>query len=225
MPTRWRATPIPTTSCSGRSPSPACSRARPTARPAPTSSWRQVETGYAIAVYQPAAATLTPFARFQASSINQAAFSEWGANSLSLNLAQQTTTSLRTTLGADLAGCHRAGRHAHARPRAAAGLAARIRQHGAADHGGVRRRPLGQLHRLRRHAAARRGGDRLPGQHQRRRPPRNSICAMTATSAQVPTTTRSISACASAGEGGPAFQRPCGHRSRGGRSCLPGRDW
>ena len=63
----------------------------------------QVETGYAIAVYQPAAATLTPFARFQASSINQAAFSEWGANSLSLNLAQQTTTSLRTTLGADLA--------------------------------------------------------------------------------------------------------------------------
>ena len=49
-------------------------------------------------------ATVTPFARFQASSINQAAFSEWGANSLSLNVAQQTTTSLRTTLGAELAG-------------------------------------------------------------------------------------------------------------------------
>ena len=46
---------------------------------------------------------MTPFARFQASSINQAAFSEWGANSLGLNVAQQTTTSLRTTLGADLA--------------------------------------------------------------------------------------------------------------------------
>jgi filamentous hemagglutinin family protein len=64
----------------------------------------QVETGYAVPVYAPAAVTVTPFARFQASSINQAAFSEWGANSLSLNVQQQTTTSMRTTLGADLAG-------------------------------------------------------------------------------------------------------------------------
>jgi outer membrane autotransporter protein len=64
----------------------------------------QVETGYAVPVYAPAQATVTPFARFQASSIDQAAFSEWGANSLSLNVAQQTTTSLRTTLGVDLAG-------------------------------------------------------------------------------------------------------------------------
>jgi len=49
-----------------------------------------------------AQATVTPFARFQTSSINQAAFSEWGANSLSLNVAQQTTTSVRSTLGAEL---------------------------------------------------------------------------------------------------------------------------
>jgi fibronectin-binding autotransporter adhesin len=63
----------------------------------------QVEAGYAVPVYAPAAATVTPFARFQTSSINQAAFNEWGANSLSLNVAQQTTTSARTTLGADLA--------------------------------------------------------------------------------------------------------------------------
>jgi outer membrane autotransporter protein len=63
----------------------------------------QVETGYAFGIHAPANATLTPFARFQASSINQAAFQEWGASSLSLNVAQQTTTSLRTTLGADLA--------------------------------------------------------------------------------------------------------------------------
>jgi len=34
----------------------------------------------------------------------QNAFSEWGARSLSLNVAQQTTNSLRTTLGADFAG-------------------------------------------------------------------------------------------------------------------------
>ena len=64
----------------------------------------QVEAGYAFGIYAPAAATVTPFARFQTSSINQAAFSEWGANSLSLNVAQQTTTSVRTVLGAELAG-------------------------------------------------------------------------------------------------------------------------
>ena len=64
----------------------------------------QVETGYQFAVYAPAAATVTPFARFQAASINQAGFTEWGASSLNLSVAQQTTTSLRTTLGADLAG-------------------------------------------------------------------------------------------------------------------------
>jgi outer membrane autotransporter protein len=64
----------------------------------------QVEAGYAFGIYAPAAATVTPFARFQTSSINQAAFNEWGANSLSLNVAQQTTTSVRTVLGAELDG-------------------------------------------------------------------------------------------------------------------------
>jgi outer membrane autotransporter protein len=64
----------------------------------------QVETGYKIGLYAPAAATVTLFARFQMSSINQAAFNEWGANSLSLNVQQQTTTSVRTVLGAELAG-------------------------------------------------------------------------------------------------------------------------
>jgi outer membrane autotransporter protein len=64
----------------------------------------QVETGYRLGVYAPAAATVTPFARLQASTVTQNAFSEWGANSLSLNVAQQATNSLRTTLGADLGG-------------------------------------------------------------------------------------------------------------------------
>jgi outer membrane autotransporter protein len=36
--------------------------------------------------------------------VTQNAFSEWGAGSLSLNVAQQTTNSLRTVFGADLAG-------------------------------------------------------------------------------------------------------------------------
>ncbi|WP_421995168.1 beta strand repeat-containing protein [Reyranella sp.] len=64
----------------------------------------QAEAGYAFGLYAPAQATVTPFVRFQASSINQAAFTEWGADSLNLSVAQQTTTSLRTVLGADLAG-------------------------------------------------------------------------------------------------------------------------
>ena len=64
----------------------------------------QAELGYQVAVYAPAAATVTPFARLQVMSVNQAAFSEWGANSLSLNVAQQTTNALRSTLGADLGG-------------------------------------------------------------------------------------------------------------------------
>ncbi|MBI2740946.1 MAG: autotransporter domain-containing protein, partial [Rhodospirillales bacterium] len=64
----------------------------------------QVETGYRIPVYQPAGATLAPFARLQGSSVTQNAFSEWGAGSLSLNVSQQTINSLRTLFGLDLAG-------------------------------------------------------------------------------------------------------------------------
>jgi YVTN family beta-propeller protein/autotransporter-associated beta strand protein len=65
----------------------------------------QVEAGYKVPVFAPAFASLTPFGRFQVSTVNQNGLSEWGsANSLNLNVAQQTTNSLRTTLGADLAG-------------------------------------------------------------------------------------------------------------------------
>jgi autotransporter-associated beta strand protein len=64
----------------------------------------QVEGGYKVDVYAPAMASITPFGRFQISSVTQNAFSESGAQSLSLNVAQQTTNSQRTTIGADLAG-------------------------------------------------------------------------------------------------------------------------
>jgi len=64
----------------------------------------QVEFGYQVPVYAPAMASITPFARLQVMSVNQAAFNEWGANALSLNLQQQTTNSLRSTLGAQLNG-------------------------------------------------------------------------------------------------------------------------
>jgi outer membrane autotransporter protein len=64
----------------------------------------QAEIGYQVPVYAPAAASITPFARLQVIGVNQAAFNEWGANSLSLNVQQQTTNSLRSTLGAQLNG-------------------------------------------------------------------------------------------------------------------------
>ena len=43
----------------------------------------------------------TPFARFQTGAVSQNAFSESGAQSLNLGVAQQNTTSLRTVIGAD----------------------------------------------------------------------------------------------------------------------------
>jgi outer membrane autotransporter protein len=46
---------------------------------------------------------VTPFVRLQGSTTNQAGLTETGANSLNLTVAQQTTNSLRTTLGADFA--------------------------------------------------------------------------------------------------------------------------
>ena len=62
----------------------------------------QIEGGYKVGIYAPAMATITPFGRFQITSTTQNAFSESGAQSLSLNVAQQTTNSQRTTIGADL---------------------------------------------------------------------------------------------------------------------------
>jgi autotransporter-associated beta strand protein len=62
----------------------------------------QIEGGYKVGIYAPASATITPFGRFQISSVTQNGFSESGAQSLDLNVAQQTTNSQRTTIGADL---------------------------------------------------------------------------------------------------------------------------
>jgi len=64
----------------------------------------QAEIGYTVPVYAPARASITPFARLQAINVTQNAFSEWGASSISLNVAQQSTNALRTTFGAQLNG-------------------------------------------------------------------------------------------------------------------------
>jgi outer membrane autotransporter protein len=63
----------------------------------------QLETGYKLGLWEQAMA-ITPFGRLQFSTTTQNAFTESGAQSLSLNVAQQTTNSLRTVLGADFAG-------------------------------------------------------------------------------------------------------------------------
>jgi autotransporter-associated beta strand protein len=64
----------------------------------------QAEAGYRIDLYQPAAASITPFARFQGTTNSQAGFGEHGAGALGLNVAPQTTSSVRSVLGAELAG-------------------------------------------------------------------------------------------------------------------------
>jgi autotransporter-associated beta strand protein len=64
----------------------------------------QVEIGYQVPVYAPAQATVTPFGRVQVINVTQNAFTEWGANSLDLNVQQQATNALRSTFGAQLNG-------------------------------------------------------------------------------------------------------------------------
>ena len=63
----------------------------------------QLEAGYKFGLSLPDS-FLTPFVRLQASTVTQAGFSETGADSLNLNVAAQTTNSLRTVLGGQLGG-------------------------------------------------------------------------------------------------------------------------
>jgi uncharacterized protein with beta-barrel porin domain len=64
----------------------------------------QIETGYRFDLGTNANAFVTPFARLQAYTGTQNAFTETGAQSLNLSVAQQTTTSLRSVIGAQLGG-------------------------------------------------------------------------------------------------------------------------
>lgn len=62
----------------------------------------QLEGGYRVEAGTAAKAYVTPFARLQAYTGTQNAFTETGAQSLNLTIAQQTTNSLRSVLGATL---------------------------------------------------------------------------------------------------------------------------
>ena len=64
----------------------------------------QLEAGYRFDLGTNANAFVTPFARLQAYTGTQAGFAETGAQSLNLTVAQQTTNSLRSVIGAQLGG-------------------------------------------------------------------------------------------------------------------------
>ena len=64
----------------------------------------QVETGYRFDLGGIAEAFVTPFARLQAYTGTQNAFTETGAQSLNLTVNAQTTNSLRSVMGAQLGG-------------------------------------------------------------------------------------------------------------------------
>jgi uncharacterized protein with beta-barrel porin domain len=62
----------------------------------------QLEAGYKLMVAPSFGGFVTPFARLQASTSTQNGFTETGADSLNLTVAQQITNSLRTVIGAQL---------------------------------------------------------------------------------------------------------------------------
>jgi autotransporter-associated beta strand protein len=62
----------------------------------------QVESGYRVELGGAGGAFVTPFARLQGSTTSQQGFTESGADSLDLNVAPQTTNSLRSVLGVQL---------------------------------------------------------------------------------------------------------------------------
>jgi outer membrane autotransporter protein len=159
----------------------------------------QAEGGYKLDIYAPAQASITPFGRLQISSVTQNAFSESGAQSLNLNVAQQTTNSLRTTIGADLAGEIDLGSEhkvdidvrlgwQHELPTPAGRSPRRSSAH---------RATASPCSAPRRRVTPPWSACRLPPTSPRR--PR-STCATTAGSAAAPTITPSTSACDSAGE-------------------------
>ncbi len=88
--------------------------------------------GYRFDLGGLAEALVTPFVRLQAYTGTQNAFTETGAGSLNLSVAQQTTNSLRMVLGAQLGGALDHGPARQARDEGAAGLEPRICRHGAA---------------------------------------------------------------------------------------------
>ena len=129
----------------------------------------QIEAGYKLDVYAPAAATITPFGRFQISSVTQNGFTEVGRA-----IARPQRVSADDELAAHHHRCRSGRRHRHRRRQEAqsqfqAGLDARVCRYQPADHRGLCRRTGERLHRVRRPAGAQLGGARPLGHGQHRR--------------------------------------------------------
>ena len=129
----------------------------------------QIEGGYKFDVYAPAAATITPFGRFQITSVTQNGFTESGAQSIDLNVFQQTTNSQRTTIGADLAGAIGIGGDRKLNLDFRLGWMHEFADTSRPTHRGLCRRTGERLHRVRRPAGAQLGGARPLGHGQHRR--------------------------------------------------------
>jgi fibronectin-binding autotransporter adhesin len=69
----------------------------------------QVEAGYKFDLGLGTNTSISPFARLQVSSINQAGFTEYGGGLFNLSVSSQTTTSVRSTIGVDLASTFMVG--------------------------------------------------------------------------------------------------------------------
>ena len=63
----------------------------------------QIDTGYRFDLGASGKTAITPFARLQMVSINQRAFTETGSSNYNLTLDSRSTTSVRSSLGADVA--------------------------------------------------------------------------------------------------------------------------
>ena len=77
--------------------------ASPMATPAPTNSSASSRPATSSPSARPAKTSITPFGRVQVGSSTQAGFSESGSTFYNLAFQSQTTTSVRTTFGADFA--------------------------------------------------------------------------------------------------------------------------
>ncbi len=94
---------MPPTTCSARSPFRGWRAAAPDGDTSADQFLGQIETGYRIGLGLPADASITPFGRLQIASVHQDGFTETGGSDFNLDVESQTTTSVRSTFGADLA--------------------------------------------------------------------------------------------------------------------------
>ena len=104
MPMPWWATPTAGTRCGGTSALPGLQPRTALGQTGANQWYGQLETGYRFDLGTNANAFITPFARLQAYTGTQNGFTETGAQSLNLTVAQQTTNSLRSVIGAQLGG-------------------------------------------------------------------------------------------------------------------------